>query len=206
MNLFLTDKVVIITGGTGSVGIALTHAFLREGSNIIILDKSKARMDGLIDRLGKNKHKVDYYDVDLSDPSEINKTFDEITKKYTNIDILINNAGIFSNTPILEISHLDWDKIFNTNLRSALLCSQRVLPSMINNKSGVIINIGSLGGQVGGIFAGAHYSASKAGMISLTKSLAKTFGKNATIFRRGKKENKQNSRSFLLQIFLPKHK
>lgn len=176
MDLMLNDKVVIITGGTGGIGMALLHAFLEEKSNIVILDKNHKEGEKISHRFMKEGQHVKYFKVDMADPADIDRTFDVIFQSYSTIDILINNVGAFSSKPFLDISPADWDAIMNINLRSALLCSQKVIPLLKEKQSGVIINIGSVGGQTGGIFAGADYSASKAGIISLTKSLAKNFG------------------------------
>ena len=177
MDLMLNDKMVIITGGTGGIGTALLRVFIEEKSNVIVLDKNRKEGEKIRHRFEKEEQEVTFYEVDMADPADINRAFDAILKRYSTIDILINNAGIFSSIPILDISAADWNEIMNINLRSALLCSQKVIPLMMEKQSGVIINVGSVGGQTGGIFAGADYSASKAGIISLTKSLAKNFGK-----------------------------
>jgi len=177
MNLRLKNKVVVITGGAGGIGMALMRAFLEEKSNIVILDKNRKEGEKINRRFENEEQEVLFYEVDIADSADIDRTFDAILKRYSTIDILINNAGVFSSIPILDISAADWNEIMNINLRSALLCSQKVIPLMMEKQSGVIINVGSVGGQTGGIFAGADYSASKAGIISLTKSLAKNFGK-----------------------------
>ncbi len=89
------------------------------------------------------------------------------------MDILINNAGICYLTPFEDITEEEWDKVISVNLKGAFLCSQAVMRAMISQRWGKIVNIASLAGKVGGILVGAHYSASKAGIICLTKSLAK---------------------------------
>ncbi|MFH1846055.1 MAG: SDR family oxidoreductase [Candidatus Omnitrophota bacterium] len=174
MELDLKGKIAVITGGTGGLGSALVNAFLQENAFVVTLDKNKEK--------GREqeecfKDKVCFIETNVADPISVDDSFDLINKKFGCIDILINNAGIFSSVPFLEIKPGIWDDIMRTNLRSVLLCSQRALKGVKEKKCGKIINIASLGGQTGGIFAGADYSASKAGIISLTKSLAKNFGK-----------------------------
>ena len=171
MDLKLRDKVVVITGGAGSVGRSLTKAFLEEGAIVVSLDKEKGHQSR------KKDKRFCFIEADIKKPASIDKAFDAIIKRFAKIDVLINNAGIFSSTPILDITSSSWDGIMETNLRSVLLCSQKAAKVMIKRKYGKIINIASLGGQIGGIYAGADYSASKAGIICLTKSLAKNFGK-----------------------------
>jgi len=97
----------------------------------------------------------------------------EVLKKFSTIDILINNAGICYLRPFDEISENEWDKVMAINLKGTFLCCQAVLPIMKEKNRGCIINLTSLAAKTGGILVGAHYSASKAGVTSLTKSLAK---------------------------------
>jgi 3-oxoacyl-[acyl-carrier protein] reductase len=96
-----------------------------------------------------------------------------ILQMWERIDILVNNAGICPLTPLLEISADEWDRVLAINLKGAFLCSQAVIPLMRRQGAGKIINIASSAGQMGGIAVGLHYSASKAGTLSLTKSLAR---------------------------------
>jgi 3-oxoacyl-[acyl-carrier protein] reductase len=101
---------------------------------------------------------------------------DETMRAFGRIDVLVNNAGIFHRTPIDDLPVEDWDQLMAVNLKGVFLCSQAVLKIMKHQRSGNIINMASMGGQLGGIVAGADYSASKAGVLCFTKSLAKNAG------------------------------
>jgi len=106
--------------------------------------------------------------MDVSCGEEAKRVFKSILNKFARIDILINNAGICSLTPIEDITEEEWDRVMDVNLKGTFFCSQAVLKPMMTQKSGKIVNIVSIAGKVGGILTGAHYSASKAGVISLT--------------------------------------
>ncbi len=176
MDLKLKDKVVVITGGAGGVGRSLTEAFLEENAIVVSLDKNKEKGEEIEEQFKKKGKEICFIETDVSDQPSIDKAFDAIFKKFSTIDILVNNAGVFSCTPISDITADSWDAIMRMNVRSALLCTQKVLTIMKEKKYGKIINIASMGGETGGIYAGADYAISKAGMISLTKTSAKNLG------------------------------
>jgi len=111
--------------------------------------------------------------ADVSDKAQVRKMVGSIINAFKKIDILVNNAGIFSSVPLIDMTEDEWDKVMEVNLKGVFVCSQAVMKFMIKQHSGKIVNIASLAGKVGGIYAGAHYAASKAGGICLTKSLAK---------------------------------
>jgi 3-oxoacyl-[acyl-carrier protein] reductase len=98
---------------------------------------------------------------------------DQVVSAWGRVDILVNNAGICPMTPMLEIRAAEWDRVLGINLKGVFLCSQAVVPEMRRQNAGKIINIASSAGQMGGIAVGVHYSASKAGIFGLTKSLAR---------------------------------
>ncbi len=177
MDLMLKDKIVVITGGAGSVGNALVSAFLEEDAIVISLDKNKERGEKIVKQMKKNGKRVSFIETDISEPASIDKAFNAIFEKFSTLDVLVNNAGVFSSTPVLDIKPSSWDEIMKINLRSVFLCSQKAVQVMMKKGYGKIINIASLGGQTGGIFASAAYSASKAGIICVTKTFAKNFGK-----------------------------
>jgi 3-oxoacyl-[acyl-carrier protein] reductase len=99
-----------------------------------------------------------------------------VVKEFGRIDILVNNAGICQVTPVDQIEEKDWDRMFAVNVKGVFLCSKAVMGFMMKQKSGKIINLGSLAGKVGGIATGAHYAATKAAVLCFTKSLAKFLG------------------------------
>jgi len=172
----LKDKTIVITGGAGSVGKSLIKAFLEEEAIIISVDKNRERMDQVSTGFRNSGQRVRSLEADVSDPQSTIAVFQKIREEFGCPDVLINNAGVFSSAPFLDIDTEGWDNTMKTNLRSVLLCSQQAVELMMEREEGTIINIASLGGQIGGIFVGADYSASKAGVICLTKSLAKSYG------------------------------
>ncbi|GAB4480315.1 MAG: hypothetical protein Kow00124_26860 [Anaerolineae bacterium] len=111
--------------------------------------------------------------ADVSDAAQVQAATAQTLDAWGRIDILVNNAGICPMTPMLEIPPDEWDRVLAINLKGAFLFSQAVIPAMRAQRSGKIINVASSAGQMGGIAVGLHYSASKAGMLGLTKSLAR---------------------------------
>jgi len=110
--------------------------------------------------------------MDVSDEKDVKDCFEEVVKKYRTLDILFNNAGICKNVSIPDITAEEWDRFLKVNLKSVFLCSKEGFKIMKTRKYGKIINMGSAAGKLGGVVAGAHYSAAKAGVICFTKSLA----------------------------------
>ena len=112
---------------------------------------------------------------DVAHADQVNALLDATLERFGRVDILVNNAGITRDKLILRMTEEDWDAVLDTNLKGAFLCAKAVAPRMLKQRSGVIVNVGSVVGKVGG--AGqVNYSASKAGLVGLTKSLAKELG------------------------------
>lgn len=171
----LKDKIAIVTGGSRGIGKAIAEKFLSEGAKVIITDiidegekfVSEAKSKGL---------ELSFYKCDVSDFKEVEKTIEEIYKTFGKIDILVNNAGITKDKIILMMSEEEFDKVINVNLKGTFNFTKCVLKYMSKAKYGKIINISSIIGLMGN--AGqSNYAASKAGIIGLTKSVAKEFGK-----------------------------
>lgn len=154
------NKVVVVTGAAGGIGSAVCREFLQYDSIVYQVDIQDIDAPNFIQG-------------DLSDQDFIHRIVQQIVQKEGRIDILVNNAGVCPRTSLLEIPAEEWRKVMDINLTSVFLLSQAVLKIMISNKSGSIVNLASLAGQVGGIAVGAHYSASKAAIECLTKSCAK---------------------------------
>jgi 3-oxoacyl-[acyl-carrier protein] reductase len=153
-------KVVLITGAAGGIGSALCRKFIKY--NAIVYQTDIQHVDN-----------PNFIQGDISDQEFIRKLVKEIIEKEGRIDILVNNAGVCPRTALLDISCDEWRKVLDINLSSTFFLSQAVLETMIKNKSGAIVNLASVAGQVGGIAVGAHYSASKAAIECLTKTFAK---------------------------------
>lgn len=169
---------VLITGGSGGIGSALCVAFAQAGYCVAInYNKSNTKAEKLAEII-ENSYGVKSIAVyaDISDSKSVSEMFDKTEKSLGEIDILVNNAGIAQQKLFTDITDDEWKKMIGINLDGAFYCSKEVLKRyMLKNHSGVILNISSMWGQVGASCE-VHYSAAKAGIIGLTKALAKEVG------------------------------
>ncbi len=166
----LNNRVAIVTGGAQGFGYAIVKRFLDSGAKVIIWDIDKKFIEKAIEDSGSKN--LNYQMVDITNFDEIKKNFDEISAK-ENVDIFVNNAGVAGlNDKVWNYPNEEWLKVLNTNLNSTFYCCKAVIPHMIKNNYGRIINIASIAGKEGNPNASA-YSTSKAGVIALTKSLGK---------------------------------
>ncbi|SET08206.1 3-oxoacyl-[acyl-carrier protein] reductase [Natronincola peptidivorans] len=171
------DKVVVITGGSQGIGRAIALSFARAKAKVIIMDINKELAEKVQDEITKEGFDAKVYKLDVSNAEETKKTIDEITAEYGKIDVLINNAGIVDTKRFVDSSEKDWDRMININLKGVFNTCSAVFPQMIARKYGKIINIASVAGKRGGgIFGNTLYAASKAGVIGMTKGLAREGG------------------------------
>jgi 3-oxoacyl-[acyl-carrier protein] reductase len=176
LNLGLEGKAVVITGGGGGIGRECARLFAEEGADVVVSDVKLAparAVAGEVEALGRRALAVQ---TDVTDEADVRRLFEEAERVMGRIDVLVNNAGVFQSRPLDDLSAEDWDRVLDVNLKGVFLCSQAALRHMKPRRSGAIVSLGSLAGQVGGIHAAANYAASKAGVISITKSLAKNAG------------------------------
>jgi len=171
MNKFdFENRTAVITGGAQGFGLDIAKQFLKFGAKVIIWDIDEELLKLTSDRI--NDPNLDYRSIDVSDFSQVEKTTFEIISK-NNIDILINNAGITGSTSSLwEYDVVEWNKIIQINLMGTFNCCKCIVPNMIKNNYGRIVNVASVAGKDGNANASA-YSSAKAGAIGLTKSLGK---------------------------------
>ena len=169
---------VLVTGGAGGIGAAVCRAFAKNGYNIAIhYHSGERRAQALADEF-KNKYnvKASIFYADVSDNDSVREMFDDIEKQFGSLDVLVNNAGIAQQKLFTDITAEDWAKMRGVNLDGTLYCCQEALRLfMLPAHKGVILNISSMWGQVGASCE-VHYSAAKAGVIGLTKALAKEVG------------------------------
>ncbi|MHB9038753.1 MAG: SDR family NAD(P)-dependent oxidoreductase [Armatimonadota bacterium] len=156
----IKDKVVMITGAAGGIGAGLCDRFNSLGARVYSTDIA-----------GTDRPR--FTQGDISDQSFRALWVQEVLGKEGRIDVLVNNAGICPRTALPDVTVAEWNKVLDINLTSAFALSQMVVDEMIRQRSGAIINLASMAGKIGGIAVGAHYSASKAGIICLTKTLAR---------------------------------
>ena len=170
------EKIAIVTGGSRGIGKAIVEDLARKNIKVIAnYNHSEEKAKKLKEELEKENILIDIFKADVSKREQVKAMVDNTIKKYGKIDILINNAGIAQEKMFQDITDEDWDNIVKVNLYSVFCTTQEVIPYMLNQKSGCIINISSIYGTNGGSCAVA-YSATKAGIDGMTKSLAKELG------------------------------
>jgi NAD(P)-dependent dehydrogenase (short-subunit alcohol dehydrogenase family) len=171
MNKFnLNNRTAIVTGGAQGFGLAMTKRFLDSGASVVIWDLDKIAVEEIIKKL--NNPKLSSTLIDVTNFEQVSTEVEKITKN-KKIDIFINNAGISGkNAPVWDYPVDEWKKILELNLNAIFYCLKAITPHMIKNNYGRIVNIASIAGKEGNPNASA-YSASKAGVIGLTKSLGK---------------------------------
>ena len=166
----LKNKTAIITGGGQGFGLNIAEKFLNSGANVIIWDVDEKKLQSVSKKI--NNPKLSYNVVDISSFEKVNKIVLEIEKS-SKIDILVNNAGITGpTTELWNYSLEDWNKVVEINLNGTFNCCKSIVPNMIKNNYGRIVNIASVAGKDGNANASA-YSAAKAAVIALTKALGK---------------------------------
>ena len=164
--------IVLVTGASRGIGREIAKNLAQNG-NMVIANYNKSEEQAK--NLQKENGNIEIYKADVSKREEVKQMVEYILNKYGKIDVLVNNAGISENKLFTDITDEDWQKIINTNLYSAFCVTQEVLPNMIHNKFGCIINISSIWGIVGASCE-TVYSIAKAGIDAMTKSLAKELG------------------------------
>ena len=164
--------IVIVTGASRGIGREIAKNLAKKGNKVIAnYNKSEEQAQNL----QKENENIDIYKADVSKREEVKKMVEYTINKYGKIDVLINNAGISDNKMFTDVTDEDWQKVINVNLYSAFCVTQEVVPNMLHNKKGCIINISSVWGMVGASCE-TVYSIAKAGMDAMTKSLAKELG------------------------------
>lgn len=172
----IVSKVIVVTGGSRGIGAEIVKLLAKSGHNVILnYNKSEECAQNVEKELTKQGKAVDIFKADISKSEEAKKLIQFALNKYGRIDVLINNAGISQSKLFTDITDEDWQNMIANNLSSAFYCSREAAKNMIHNKKGLIINISSIWGLTGASME-VHYSTAKAGMIGLTKALAKELG------------------------------
>ena len=169
----LENQVAIITGGNAGIGRAIALKFAKEGAKVLIFGTNEEKGRQVTEEIARlNQQPAQFYAVDVSQTQQVEDTIKKILDQYKNVDLLVNNAGITADQLLMKMSEQDWDSVLNINLKSCYNTCHALIRSMMKAKKGKIINISSVVGLTGN--AGqVNYAASKAGMIGLTKALAK---------------------------------
>lgn len=174
--LDFTNQVVIVTGSGSPKGIGRTIAktFANQGAKLVIVDINEAGVNETVDIIKQSGHEAIGIKTDITSKESVDAMVQTVLDTFGRIDVLVNNAGISQKVTVEDMTLDDMKRIFNVNMFGLFLCSQAVLEPMKKQKYGRIVNLSSVSGKRGGgIFGGAHYSASKAGVLGFSKNLAR---------------------------------
>jgi len=172
MNNTFKNKTVIITGAGQGIGAEIAKIFASRGANVAINDVNHETANKTVEEITSLGGIAKFFPADVTNEQEINNMIKNIIETFGSLDILVNNAGIMATSKTDELSVENWDRTLAINLKGTFICCKAVLAEMKEKKSGKIINISSLAGESGGITVAVDYSASKAGVLALTKKLA----------------------------------
>lgn len=179
----LAGKVAIVTGGARGNGLATALALAKEGADVALADicadmdtipyslATREDLDDAVRQIEETGRKVMGIQCDVRSEDQVDSMVGKVLAEFGRVDILINNAGVTSLIPLVDMSEGEWDALVDTHLKGAFLCSKHVVPHLIDQHSGKVVNIGSAG-SFKGFGMGAHYSAAKHALLGLTKSLA----------------------------------
>ncbi len=168
----LKGRVALVTGASQGIGHACAKALAQAGATVAAAARNQQKLEELVAEITKTGGQASAFAMDVSDEDQLKSAIKQAIAQFGKIDILVNNAGITRDQLVMRMKRADWDAVLNTNLTSAYLCAQQVIPTMLKQRWGRIINITSVFGQMGQ--AGqANYAASKAGLIGLTMAIAR---------------------------------
>ncbi len=170
------DKVVIITGGGSGIGKETGLLFAREGAKVVVADVNEKAGAETVDTIKNAGGEALFAKLDVSNREQTKQVVKDTIAKYGRIDVLINNAGIIQDALVIKMTEDQWDKVININLKGPFNCIQAVAEQMIAQGSGVILNISSIVALYGNV-GQTNYAATKAGLVGMTKTLAKELGK-----------------------------
>jgi 3-oxoacyl-[acyl-carrier protein] reductase len=168
-----SEQVVLITGASRGLGLATAKRFLDEGARVAVHVRTQERADDVVRTLGDNAFPVAGDLTERGGPRSIVET---AANRFRRLDVLVNNAAIAPSTPFESIHEDEWRETLEVNLTAAFLCLQAAVPLMKEQKYGRIVNVSSTAGRAVSTLAGAHYTASKAGLLGLTRAAAKELG------------------------------
>lgn len=169
-------QVVVITGASRGMGRSMAEWFNLAGARVALLARSQADLNQVASDLfnrGADRDSVLAAKVDVGDDAEVTAAAQRILDRWGRVDVLINNAALIQGGQYTEIDLLEWERLLNANLTGAYRCVRALAPAMQARNYGRIINISSISAQTGGVSGGVHYAASKGGMLSMTKTLAR---------------------------------
>lgn len=179
--MMLKEQTAIITGGARGIGKEIALTLARAGANVVIADLVLEKAQETADEVKKLGAKALVVQVDVTNKEDVDKLLQKTLKEYSSVDILINNAGVTRDTLIIRMKEEDWDFVLKVNLKGTFNCLKSAAKVMIKQRKGKIVNIASIVGFTGNV-GQANYSASKAGVIALTKTAARELAsRNITV-------------------------
>ena len=173
----LKGKIALITGSASGIGLGTAKLLANAGAHIALIDIDESKGEATAEEIIKASGKAKFFRCDITSSAECEKTVNAVISEFWKIDILFNNAGVIVRKNAVDLSEKEWDYVLNVNLKATYLMCHLVIPHMIENKGGSIINTGSGWGLKGGPDA-ASYCASKAGIVNLTRAMAIDHGKH----------------------------
>ncbi len=176
MQLKLTNKVALVTGGSRGIGRETSLLLSKAGAKVIInYNRSKEKVEEVRDEIIRSGKEAELFKADISKPEEVKTLFDHIKEKYQKLDILVNNAGIIKDNLLLGMKLSDWDRVHDLSLKGAFLCTKYAAEMMMFNHSGKIVNIASVSAIRGGR-GQTNYASAKGGLIAFTRACAVELG------------------------------
>jgi len=177
----LKEKVALVTGGAQGIGLTIAEALAGDGAHVVLGDVNLEGAEKSAETLRSQGHSASAVQLNVANPEQVRSVFDSIAKDFKPIDILVNNAGITRDGLVMRMKEEDWDLVIDINLKGSFLCGQQAAKQMMKQRQGAIVNISSIVGVMGN--AGqANYSSSKAGLIGLTKTMARELAsRNITV-------------------------
>lgn len=174
--MLLKDKIAIVTGGTKGIGRAISILFAEEGARVVAnFSKDVEAAENLIGEAQSKRLTLGLFKADVTQFDQVKEMVEDVFAEYGRIDILVNNVGLIRDNFLMLMSDEDWDSLMKANLKSLFYCCRAVIRKMIPEKKGKIVNLSSISGIIGAS-GQTNYAATKGGMISFTKSLARELG------------------------------
>ena len=173
----LKDRIAIVTGGGRGIGFSIARQFGRAGAKVAVADVRRELAEDAVRTLSDRSVEGIALEVDVSSALAVHKMVDEVVARWGRVDVLVNNAGIGATATFENVTEEEWNRVLDVNLKSVFLCTQAALPIMKKQGGGKILNIASMAGRTGGRAAAVNYTASKAGVIGTTRSMAMHLGK-----------------------------
>ena len=166
------QRIVLVTGAGSGIGRAIAEKLATDGYRVVVNDLRCDAAEEVADRIVDSGGQATAAPGDVSDPEAVRAMFAAARESFGAPEVLVNNAGFLQQARFVDLDVEDWDRMIAVHLRGTFLCTKEALPEMLSRGRGVIVNVASQLGQIGGIEL-CHYSAAKAGIIGLTKSLAR---------------------------------